>query len=227
MVPHSIGLNYNADMNWKELSARRPRSKLKDVHEERFTSRVKLIEEAKEHAHYTLDESLSLFNRITRRTIVCCDISITSEFHVFSTEEKESFNSGLGQKFWDDTFMLMNELTALQLGHVTHDRYSPSLIFKFFDLWCRANEKTYASEEEKLHRFNIFKENYSDLIELNNAKIPHEMDLNCFADLTFEESIAARWEMQLRSMEIRSKEVVALNHLRKQNYKFVRRQGKT
>ncbi|KAL7085950.1 hypothetical protein ACP275_14G308700 [Erythranthe tilingii] len=60
-----------------------------------------------------------------------------------------------------------------------------SLISDLFDSWCEEYGKTYASEQEKQHRLNVFHENYKYVNQHNaNANSSYTLSVNAFADLT-------------------------------------------
>lgn len=154
--------------------------------------------EGKTPGTFSIHHRVTRDERIQRRTITCGDLSISSSV-LGQPSETQNISEALEiykaekKKMWDDVFMFRDELTAVwSIYESEDDPYSPLLISKFFELWCRLNEKSYASEEEMAHRFSVFKEKYCDLIELKKAKIPHEMGLDGFADLTFEECNATK-----------------------------------
>lgn len=60
-----------------------------------------------------------------------------------------------------------------------------SLISDLFDRWCQEYGKTYASEEEKLQRLEVFEGNYEIVVDHNaRANSSYTLTLNAFADLT-------------------------------------------
>lgn len=60
-----------------------------------------------------------------------------------------------------------------------------SLISDLFDRWCQEHGKTYASEEEKLQRLEVFERNYEIVVDHNaRANSSYTLTLNAFADLT-------------------------------------------
>ncbi|KAK6939407.1 Cathepsin propeptide inhibitor domain (I29) [Dillenia turbinata] len=65
---------------------------------------------------------------------------------------------------------------------------SSSLTYDLFETWCKQHSKSYSSEQEKLHRFKVFQDNYNFVTrhnELNNST--YTLSLNVFADLTHHE----------------------------------------
>lgn len=60
-----------------------------------------------------------------------------------------------------------------------------SSISDLFDTWCKDYDKTYASEQEKEHRFKVFQQNYEFVTHHNSrANASYTLSLNAFADLT-------------------------------------------
>ena len=65
---------------------------------------------------------------------------------------------------------------------VHHDR-----LIKLFEEWVAKYRKAYASFEEKLHRFEVFKDNLHHIDEANKKVTTYWLGLNAFADLTHDE----------------------------------------
>ncbi|PIA52837.1 hypothetical protein AQUCO_01000603v1 [Aquilegia coerulea] len=57
-----------------------------------------------------------------------------------------------------------------------------------FNTWCEHHGKRYSSEEEKLHRLNVFEDNLAFVMQHNNIRnSSYTLALNDFADLTHQE----------------------------------------
>lgn len=70
---------------------------------------------------------------------------------------------------------------------------SSSDISQLFETWSKQHGKSYASDEEKLHRFKVFEDNYEFVRkhnELSNSS--YSLSLNAFADLTHHEFKSSR-----------------------------------
>ncbi|XP_050224496.1 ervatamin-B-like [Mercurialis annua] len=71
--------------------------------------------------------------------------------------------------------------------------YSSRSISKLFETWTKQNAKTYASEEEKLHRLKVFEDNFKFVTDHNSQpNTSYTLALNAFADLSSEEFAASR-----------------------------------
>ena len=57
-----------------------------------------------------------------------------------------------------------------------------------FESWVLKHEKSYKSVEEKLWRFEVFKEDMKHVDDTNKRATNYWLGLNEFADLTHEES---------------------------------------
>ncbi|XP_023632895.1 low-temperature-induced cysteine proteinase [Capsella rubella] len=66
-------------------------------------------------------------------------------------------------------------------------------ISELFDDWCQRHGKTYASEAEKQHRFQIFRDNH-DFVTQHNliTNATYSLSLNAFADLNHSEFKTSR-----------------------------------
>ena len=60
-------------------------------------------------------------------------------------------------------------------------------ILELFESWVSKHGKTYRSIEEKLHRFEIFKDNLKHIDERNKEISSYGLGLNEFADMSHEE----------------------------------------
>jgi xylem cysteine proteinase len=60
-------------------------------------------------------------------------------------------------------------------------------IIQLFESWLSKHGKTYRSMEEKLHRFEIFKENLKHIDQRNKEITSYWLGLNEFADMSHEE----------------------------------------
>jgi xylem cysteine proteinase len=79
----------------------------------------------------------------------------------------------------DDFFSIVG-YSPEDLGH--HDR-----LIKLFEEWVAKYRKAYASFEEKLRRFEVFKDNLHHIDEANKKVTSYWLGLNAFADLTHDE----------------------------------------
>uniref|UniRef100_A0ACD5W7B7 Uncharacterized protein n=1 Tax=Avena sativa TaxID=4498 RepID=A0ACD5W7B7_AVESA len=77
------------------------------------------------------------------------------------------------------------------VGYSEEDLSSHDRIVELFERWLAKHQKAYASFEEKLHRFEIFKDNLKHIDEINREVTNYWLGLNEFADLTHEEFKAA------------------------------------
>ncbi|KAK2971497.1 hypothetical protein RJ640_020903 [Escallonia rubra] len=69
-----------------------------------------------------------------------------------------------------------------------------SLTADLFEKWCKQHGKTYASDQEKLHRLRVFEDNHAYVTHHNNlADSSYTLSLNAFADLTHNEFKASRF----------------------------------
>lgn len=60
-------------------------------------------------------------------------------------------------------------------------------LIQLFESWVSKHGKTYESIEEKLHRFEIFKDNLKHIDQRNKETTSYWLGLNEFADLSHEE----------------------------------------
>ncbi|GKV49006.1 hypothetical protein SLEP1_g55780 [Rubroshorea leprosula] len=60
-------------------------------------------------------------------------------------------------------------------------------LIELFESWMAKHGKIYHTVEEKLHRFDIFKDNLNHIDETNKRVTNYWLGLNHFADLTHEE----------------------------------------
>lgn len=88
----------------------------------------------------------------------------------------------------------MSFLTSLALAHAfSIVGYSPEdltcidKVIQLFESWISKHSKVYDSLEEKLHRFEIFKDNLKHIDETNKKVSNYWLGLNEFADLSHEE----------------------------------------
>lgn len=73
------------------------------------------------------------------------------------------------------------------VGYSPDDLTSTDRLIDLFDAWIEKHEKIYESIEEKLRRFDIFKDNLFHIDETNKRVTNYWLGLNEFADLTHEE----------------------------------------
>ncbi|VAH12477.1 unnamed protein product [Triticum turgidum subsp. durum] len=77
------------------------------------------------------------------------------------------------------------------VGYSEEDLSSHDRLIELFEKWLAKHEKAYASFEEKLHRFEVFKDNLKLIDEINREVTSYWLGLNEFADLTQDEFKAA------------------------------------
>ena len=73
------------------------------------------------------------------------------------------------------------------VGYAPEDLGSHDRLIKLFEEWVAQYRKAYASFEEKLRRFEVFKDNLKHIDEINKKVSSYWLGLNEFADLTHEE----------------------------------------
>ena len=73
------------------------------------------------------------------------------------------------------------------VGYSEEDLSSHDRIIELFEKWLAKYRKAYASFEEKLKRFEVFKDNLKHIDEINKKVTSYWLGLNEFADLTHEE----------------------------------------
>lgn len=73
------------------------------------------------------------------------------------------------------------------VGYTPDDLTCIDKLINLFESWVEKHGKIYESIEEKLHRFEIFKENLEHINERNKNVKNYWLGLNEFADLSHEE----------------------------------------
>ncbi|KAE8057439.1 hypothetical protein FH972_014132 [Carpinus fangiana] len=73
------------------------------------------------------------------------------------------------------------------VGYSPEDLTSMDKLIELFESWMSKHSKSYESVEEKLHRFDIFKDNLKHIDETNKKVSNYWLGLNEFADLSHEE----------------------------------------
>ncbi|GJN36349.1 hypothetical protein PR202_gb25198 [Eleusine coracana subsp. coracana] len=73
------------------------------------------------------------------------------------------------------------------VGYAPEDLENHDRLIKLFEEWVSKYRKAYASFEEKLHRFEVFKDNLKHIDEINKQVTSYWLGLNAFADLTHDE----------------------------------------
>jgi xylem cysteine proteinase len=73
------------------------------------------------------------------------------------------------------------------VGYAPEDLDNHDRLIKLFEEWVSKYRRAYASFEEKLHRFEVFKDNLKHIDEINKKVSSYWLGLNGFADLTHEE----------------------------------------
>uniref|UniRef100_A0A0A9AQG0 Uncharacterized protein n=1 Tax=Arundo donax TaxID=35708 RepID=A0A0A9AQG0_ARUDO len=77
------------------------------------------------------------------------------------------------------------------VGYAEEDLGSHDRLIKLFEEWVAKYRKAYSSFEEKLRRFEVFKDNLKHIDEINKKVSSYWLGLNEFADLTHDEFKAA------------------------------------
>lgn len=73
------------------------------------------------------------------------------------------------------------------IGYSPEDLTSIDKLIQLFESWMSKHNKVYESVEEKLHRFEIFKDNLKHIDETNKKVSNYWLGLNEFADLSHQE----------------------------------------
>ncbi|XP_006653960.1 cysteine protease XCP2-like [Oryza brachyantha] len=77
------------------------------------------------------------------------------------------------------------------VGYAEEDLASHDRLIELFEKWVAKYRKAYASFEEKVRRFEVFKDNLKHIDEINKKVTSYWLGLNEFADLTHDEFKAA------------------------------------
>uniref|UniRef100_A0A0E0KXL8 Uncharacterized protein n=1 Tax=Oryza punctata TaxID=4537 RepID=A0A0E0KXL8_ORYPU len=77
------------------------------------------------------------------------------------------------------------------VGYSEEDLASHDRLIELFEKWVAKYRKAYASFEEKVRRFEVFKDNLNHIDEINKKVTSYWLGLNEFADLTHDEFKAA------------------------------------
>lgn len=73
------------------------------------------------------------------------------------------------------------------IGYTPDHLTSTDKLLELFESWMSEHSKAYKSVEEKVHRFEVFRENLMHIDQRNNEINSYWLGLNEFADLTHEE----------------------------------------
>ncbi|CAN7108417.1 unnamed protein product, partial [Brassica rapa subsp. narinosa] len=73
------------------------------------------------------------------------------------------------------------------IGYTPEHLSSTDNLLKLFESWMSEHSKAYQSVEEKVHRFEVFRDNLMHIDQRNNEISEYWLGLNEFADLTHEE----------------------------------------
>lgn len=73
------------------------------------------------------------------------------------------------------------------VGYSPDDLTCIDKLINLFELWLSKHGKSYKNVEEKLHRFEVFKDNLKHIDERNKLISNYWLGLNEFADFTHEE----------------------------------------
>ncbi|KAG8369302.1 hypothetical protein BUALT_Bualt15G0137200 [Buddleja alternifolia] len=101
--------------------------------------------------------------------------------------------SSFSKLFFLAIFMLCSFITLASACDFSIVGYSPddltciNKLINLFESWIDKHGKKYKSLEEKLHRFEIFKDNLKHIDEKNKVNSNYWLGLNEFADLSHEE----------------------------------------
>lgn len=91
------------------------------------------------------------------------------------------------------SFVSITFFSLLLVSSLSFPSSSSDDISELFDAWCQRHGKTYASEEERQHRIQIFRDNHDFVTRHNGiANSTYSLSLNAFADLTHHEFKASR-----------------------------------
>ncbi|MED6182468.1 hypothetical protein PIB30_028734 [Stylosanthes scabra] len=72
-------------------------------------------------------------------------------------------------------------------GYSQEDLKSTDKLFELFESWMAKHNKIYDSDEEKLRRFEVFKDDVKYIEETNKVITGYCLGLNDFSDMTMEE----------------------------------------
>ncbi|KAJ3683315.1 hypothetical protein LUZ60_013542 [Juncus effusus] len=98
---------------------------------------------------------------------------------------KLSFSLILASSFLCSTLALMRDFSII--GYDEKDLSSHDKLIELFESWMEKHGKSYASIEEKIRRFEVFKDNLFHIDETNKKVTSYWLGLNAFADLSNEE----------------------------------------
>ena len=87
--------------------------------------------------------------------------------------------------FFPSCFALLRDFSIV--GYSESDLGSTDRLIDLFESWISKHGKSYQSFNEKLHRFEIFKDNLKHIDETNKQRTRYWLGLNEFADLSHEE----------------------------------------
>lgn len=73
------------------------------------------------------------------------------------------------------------------IGYSEEDLTSQGRLIDLFETWMAKHSKSYANLEERLRRFEIFKDNLKHIDETNKKRRSYWLGLNEFADMSHEE----------------------------------------
>ncbi|GAB2210419.1 hypothetical protein Droror1_Dr00015685 [Drosera rotundifolia] len=73
------------------------------------------------------------------------------------------------------------------VGYAAHDLTCIDKIIRLFESWIERHGKIYETIEEKLHRFEVFRDNLEHIDETNKKVKSYWLGLNEFADMTHDE----------------------------------------
>ena len=73
------------------------------------------------------------------------------------------------------------------VGYAPHDLSCIDRLIRLFESWMERHGKIYHSLEERLHRFEVFRDNLEHIDETNKKIKNYWLGLNEFADMTHEE----------------------------------------
>lgn len=73
------------------------------------------------------------------------------------------------------------------VGYGSHDLSSIDRLIRLFESWVERHGKIYHNIEEKLHRFEVFRDNLDHIDETNKKVQNYWLGLNEFSDMTHDE----------------------------------------
>ncbi|KAF5194310.1 Cysteine protease xcp1 [Thalictrum thalictroides] len=105
------------------------------------------------------------------------------------------------------------------VGYAPEDLSCIDKLITLFESWMSKHGKSYQSFEEKLHRFELFKENLKHIDETNKKVTSYWLGLNEFADMSHE-------EFKSKYLGLKGKYIVSSGGLHKEDdYPYLMEEG--